>query len=243
MRRIRVFVAEPLTGGVEVSLPEAAAHHLLRVLRLRPGAQLQLFDGSGQEFPAEIVPAGSKHECRVRLGAPALSLVESPLDITLYQAIGRGERMDWVVQKATELGVRRIQPIETERTEVRLDPARADKRRQHWQEVAISAAEQSGRVRVPQVELPRPLDSLTAAAGLSLFLHPQAEAGMGGLQRPADDRYALVIGPEGGLSERETALLEQRGFQALRLGPRVLRTETAGPVTIALLQARFGDLA
>lgn len=242
MRRIRSYIDQPLAGLSELKLPEGPSHHLLRVLRLRPGAQVFLFDGSGYEYPAEIMDSDGGKTCRVRLETPTRPAVESPLNITLYQAIGRGERMDWTIQKATELGVRRIQPVVSERTEVRLDEKRAEKRRLHWQQVAIAAAEQSGRVEVPVVEALVSIDSLSAGAGLALFLDPAAEQGLADLRRPDDGRHDLIVGPEGGWSEREVELLKARGFKPLRLGPRVMRTETAGPIMIALLQARFGDL-
>lgn len=241
MRKIRSFIDYPLAAHTEMTLPEGPAHHLLRVLRLRPGSQVHLFDGSGQEYPAEILPAEHRNECRVRLGVPAAAAVESPLNITLYQAIGRGERMDWSIQKATELGVSRIVPVDSERTEVRLDGERAEKRRLHWQQVVIAAAEQSGRVRVPEVEAVRPLDAVSAVGDIAVFLDPLAELGLAELGDPADGCCELLVGPEGGLSETERLLLQHQGFRPLRLGPRVLRTETAGPVMIALLQARFGD--
>lgn len=243
MRRIRAYVDHPLVQSEEITLPEAPSHHLLRVLRLRPGAEVHLFDGSGREYPAEILPAPGRKDCRVRLGTPRQPLVESPLHISLLQAVCRGDRMDWAIQKATELGVARIQPIMSERTEVRLDPARAEKRRLHWQQVAVSAAEQSGRVHVPPVDLPCAIADVEVDAGLRLLLDPVAAAGLTDLAGPADGRCALLIGPEGGLSEAEIRLAQQQGYRALSMGPRVLRTETAGPVAIALLQARFGDLA
>jgi len=243
MRKIRAFIDQPLAGLTETTLPEAPAHHLLRVLRLRPGAEVHLFDGSGLEYPAEILSTSGRNECRVRLGASSRPPVESALEVSLFQAICRGDRMDWCIQKATELGVARIVPIVTERTEVRLDPARAEKRCRHWQQVAIAAAEQSGRVRVPPVDPPLAIADVAAGDDLGLFLDPRAESGLADLAAPSGGRCALIIGPEGGLSPAETQHLQGQGFQALRMGPRVLRTETAGPVAIALLQARFGDLA
>lgn len=243
MRKIRVFIDLPLDGIIETALPEAPAHHLLRVLRLRPGARVHLFDGSGLEYPAQILAAGQRGECRVRLDPPTTPRVESNLAITLFQSVARGDRMDWCIQKATELGVARIQPVISDRTEVRLDAKRAEKRRQHWQQVAVSAAEQSGRVRIPAVALPADLADLSTDATLKLFLDPRAETGMTELQVAPDRNCALVIGPEGGLSDAEVGRLRARGFNGLRLGPRVLRTETAGPVAIAVLQARFGDLS
>jgi len=243
MRRIRAFIDQPLAGLTETSLPAGPAHHLLRVLRLGAGAEVHLFDDSGLEYPAELLPSRQRNECRVRLGTPDRPPVESELDITLFQAISRGDRMDWSIQKATELGVGRIHPIVTERTEVRLDPGRAEKRRLHWQQVAVGAAEQSGRVRVPPVASPQSIERIAPGDGLALFLDPRAESCISGLSRPANGKCALLIGPEGGLTESESQHLLRQGFSALRLGPRVLRTETAGPIAIAVLQARFGDLA
>lgn len=243
MRKIRAFIDHAMAENTEMTLPEAPTHHLLRVLRLRPGAEVHLFDGSGLEYPAEILPSPGRKECLVRLGAPERPLVESPLDITLFQAISRGDRMDWCIQKATEMGAGRIQPIVTEHTEVRLDPGRAEKRRLHWQQVAVAAAEQSGRVRVPTVASPQSIAHIAPGDGLALFLDPYAECSVSELPRPENGQCALVIGPEGGLSESDKQHLLDQGFSALRLGPRVLRTETAGPVAIAVLQARFGDLA
>ncbi len=242
MRRIRAFVDHPLAGDSEILLPAGPAHHLLRVLRLRPGARIYLFDGSGKEYPAEILAAARRGECRVRLDPPTRPAVESGLQISLVQAVGRGDRMDWSIQKATELGVARIQPIFTERTEVHLPGERAEKRRQHWQQVAIAAAEQSGRVLVPRVERPQDLAGLSIDVACKLFLDPQGQTSLSALQPPCGPHCALLIGPEGGLSQAETATLRQQGFTGVRLGPRVMRTETAGPVAIAILQAHFGDL-
>ena len=241
MRRIRSYIDQPLAGLSELNLPAGPAHHLLRVLRLRPGAQVFLFDGSGCEYAAEIIAGDCGKTCRVRLGTAIEPEVESPVQITLHQAIGRGERMDWAIQKATELGVSRIQPIVSERTEVRLDEKRAEKRLLHWQQVAIAAAEQSGRVRLPVIEPPLALDTLRAGAGVAVFMAPAGEQNLADLKPASNGCYEILVGPEGGLSETETQLLQSRGFAALRLGPRVMRTETAGPVMIALLQARFGD--
>lgn len=243
MRNVRVHVELDLAGQTEIELPQGPAHHLLRVLRLRSGAHITLFDGSGLEYPARIERLDSHGSCRVRLEPPRRPAVESSLKISLIQAIGRGDRMDWCVQKATELGVARIQPVYTERTEVRLDSARADKRRRHWQQIAIAAAEQSGRVQVPPVETPQALENLVDGATCGYYLDPAAGRGPGELAPPEHALCPVVIGPEGGLSRNEIARLDGAGFLGLRLGPRVLRTETAGPVILAVLQARFGDLA
>ncbi|MFP4208238.1 MAG: 16S rRNA (uracil(1498)-N(3))-methyltransferase [Wenzhouxiangella sp.] len=241
MRATRVHLDQPLQADSEIALPAAAAHHLLRVLRLRPGARLQVFNGDGLQYPGEIVAAAGRDGCRVRLGQAEQPTVEAAIEVTLVQAIGRGERMDWAVQKATELGVARIQPVFTERTEVRLTGQRLERRREHWQQVAIAAAEQSGRVQVPTVESPRSLQTVEPGPGLNLFLDPEASMAAGELHAPSPAACCVVVGPEGGLSAAETGQLERLGFRGLRLGPRILRTETAGPAVLACLHTRFGD--
>lgn len=243
MRTTRAYISQPLAGKKETTLPAGPAHHLLRVLRLRPGARIRLFDNSGWEYPAQLMATSQRDECRVRLFPPQQPEVESRLKITLVQAVARGDRMDWCIQKATELGVARIQPILSERTEVRLDAGRAEKRRLHWQQVAVAAAEQSGRLVVPPVALPQPIEGLSAGENLALVLDPEAKQGIAGLSESAVLGYTVVIGPEGGLTGSEMRQLQEQGFSRVSMGPRVLRTETAGPVAIALLQARFGDLA
>lgn len=241
MRTVRIHVSESLSAESEMTLPEDASHHVLRVLRLRPGNRLVLFNGDGLEYPAEILHADPRRECRVRLDAPDRPAVESLLDVTLVQAIGRGERMDWCIQKSTELGVHRIQPVFTARTEVRLEPRRAEKRLRHWRQIAVSAAEQSGRVRVPNIDLPLGLSDLGPPHGLGLFLHPHGTHRHCDLKASPTSVFSVVIGPEGGLNNDETRQLERLGYQGLRLGPRILRTETAGPAVLAMLQTRFGD--
>lgn len=241
MRNTRIHIDEPLRPDAELTLPAAAAHHLVRVLRLRPGDRFMLFNGDGLEYPGELTEASTRGTCRVRLGQPLARSVESPLNITLVQAISRGERMDWTIQKSTELGVSRIQPVFTERCEVRLTGQRAGKRLRHWQQVAIAAAEQSGRVQVPKIHAPIALDEIGSASGTGLFLDPAGDVRPGdlGSLEPAD--LVVVIGPEGGLSAAETRQLRQAGYRGLRLGPRILRTETAGPAALVVLQTVFGD--
>ncbi len=241
MRRIRVYVDQALQADAELELPRDAAHHLIRVLRLRRGDRVILFNGDGWEYPAEIIDSETRSSCRVCLGPPTEPAVESPLRLTLIQAIGRGERMDWAIQKSTELGVDRIQPVFTERTEVRLDGVRASKRLRHWQQVAIAASEQSGRVLVPVIEAPLPLRELGQCQDAGMFLDPQALVRPADLKPSGSNAWTVVVGPEGGLSDAETDWLSQQGFQGLKLGPRVLRTETAGPAVLAMLQTRFGD--
>ena len=238
MRLSRFFTDTPLSLG-EHELPEAQAHYISRVLRMAEGDALQLFDGSGQEFRARLVEVGKKRVV-VQIDESFAGQVESPLQIHLGQGLSRGERMDWAIQKATELGVSEITPIFSDRCEVRLKDERADKRLMHWRQVAISACEQCGRSRVPVVHPPQLLaDWLKQTqAQLKLVLHPVAEPLLSH-SKPAT--LAFLIGPEGGLSDAEVDQAKGEGFHAARLGPRVLRTETAPVVALAVAQQLWGD--
>ena len=244
MRKVRVFVDAPLVAGAQVQLPPFAAEHLTRVLRLPDGAALTCFNGDGRDYTA-ILSAQSRNRVLVRIGTASENPHESPLRITLVQSIARGERMDLILQKATELGVYRISPVVSERTEVKLDEDRAGRRLLHWQRVVQSACEQCGRARVPAVEAPQDLSRYLAAAtpmpGLKLLLHPAGESADAALPETCDE-VLVAVGPEGGFSERDLDALQLAGFLKLRLGPRILRTETAGLAALAVLQARLGDL-
>ena len=244
MRTIRIHVDLPLAPDTTWPLPAQAGEHVARVLRMAEGDPLTLFNGDGADYPGLIVALG-KREVLVRVGAPQSVRNESPLALTLAQGVARGEKMDLIVQKATELGVARIVPLLTERSEVKLDAARAQKRLAHWQAVAASACEQSGRARLPAIApaiaLPAWVDGLSPDAGLRLALLPEAEDSPRAL-RFGQAGGLLVVGPEGGLGERDIATLHAAGFRGLRLGPRILRTETAGLAALAALQALHGDL-
>ncbi|WP_440984818.1 16S rRNA (uracil(1498)-N(3))-methyltransferase [Xanthomonas sontii] len=243
MRLTRCHVELPLHAGAELSLPEDVANHLLRVLRLREGDPCVLFNGDGCDYPAELLQAG-KRNASVRIGAAQPVDNESPLAITLLQGVARGEKMDLILQKATELGVAAIVPVWAERTEVKLDAARVDKRVAHWRSVVIAACEQSGRARVPQLSAPLALADAARAAADSpcrLILDPQGEQRLRSLAI-GGAAATIAIGPEGGWSPRDRATLEAAGFVGLRLGPRILRTETAGLAAIAALQAHHGDV-
>ncbi|HUO79331.1 MAG TPA: 16S rRNA (uracil(1498)-N(3))-methyltransferase [Steroidobacteraceae bacterium] len=246
MRLTRVHVPGPLRAGATLELGARAGQHLVRVLRLGRGAPLAVFDGTGHEHAATI-SAIRDARVEVVLGEALAPAAESPLAVTLAQGVSRGERMDYAIQKATELGVARIVPLLCERSVVRLDAAQAARKLEHWQGIAAGAAEQSGRAVVPAVEAPRRyLDHLgalpaPAAGGARLVLAPRAADGPSAL--PAGlARIELLIGPEGGLSDAELGAAALRGYAPLRLGPRVLRTETAAAAAIAVLQARYGDL-
>lgn len=244
MRLTRVHVDSPLVPGSEVVLPESAAAHLSRVLRLTVADECVLFNGDGCDYAARIVAVG-KRELRVAVGAARPVANESPLRIHLLQGVARGEKMDLILQKATELGVAHIAPLWSQRSEVKLDDARAGKRLTHWRGVVIAACEQSGRARVPEVVAPVPLATAVAALpaeGLRLILDPEGELALATLAI-ASAAVVLAVGPEGGWSPADRAQLQGAGFVGLKLGPRILRTETAGLAAISALQARFGDLA
>lgn len=244
MRTTRIHVEQPLAPAAELTLPTQAAEHVARVLRMSAGDGLTLFNGDGADYAATLVNVG-KRDVMVRIDSREDLANESPLQLTLAQAVARGEKMDLIVQKATELGVARIVPLFTERSEVKLEAARAEKRLLHWRAVATSACEQSGRARVPEVmpaqALQGWLENLANDHAQRLALLPEGTlrarevpfTGAGGF---------LVVGPEGGLGDRDVAALREAGFQGLRLGPRILRTETAGLAALAALQALHGDL-
>jgi 16S rRNA (uracil1498-N3)-methyltransferase len=243
MRVTRVYVDSPLTPDTDVRLPDAAAYHVARVLRLREGASLTAFDGSGQDFRCEVL-AVKGDDVTVRVGARSAGLAESPLRITLVQAVSRSERMDWTLQKATELGVRTIVPVLSVRSVVRLDEKQAEKKMRHWQAIVAGACEQCGRSVVPEVRVPQDLGRYLASSvreGQRLALSPTGPASLVGLNS-VGTRVELLIGPEGGLDDSELERATGTGFMPVRLGPRVLRTETAGIVALTVLQSLWGDL-
>src|SRR5690606_32897855 len=213
--------------------------------RLGVGDACVLFNGDGHDYDARIIAAGKRGGEAEVTGKRAVDN-ESSLRIVLVQGIARGEKMDWILQKATELGVAGFVPVSSERSEVRLQGERAAKRLEHWRSVVVSACEQSWRARLPEIAAPRALaaalDALPAGS-LRLTLDPEAEADIAALPAPGDRTLVLAIGPEGGWSPRDRETLAGAGFGGLRLGPRILRTETAGIAAIAALQSRFGDLA
>ena len=243
MRTIRIHVDQPLAPGAELVLPAQAGEHVARVLRLVAGDPLTLFNGDGHDYATTLCSVG-KREVTVRVLAARALINESPLALTLAQGVARGEKMDLIVQKATELGVTCIVPLLTERAEVKLDAARAEKRLAHWRAVAASACEQSGRARLPHIApmqpLPAWLAGLTDDGILRLALLPEGSTSPRTLRFHATGGL-LVVGPEGGLGERDVAALQAARFLGLRLGPRILRTETAGLAALAALQALHGD--
>lgn len=245
MRLTRVHVDLPLAEDQPFDLPEGPAGHLGRVLRLGVGDACVLFNGDGRDYDARVAAVG-KRGMRVEVGSARAVTNESPLSITLLQGIARGEKMDLILQKATELGVSAIRPLHSQRSEVRLDDARAAKRLAHWQSVVTSACEQSGRAVVPCVAPPESLQAAIRglpAGGLRLILDPDGSEAFSTLGYAPGTPVVLAVGPEGGWSPQDRDQLVEGGFSGVRLGPRILRTETAGLAAIAALQARFGDLA
>lgn len=245
MRLTRVHVDQPLRVGDEIALPEGPATHLARVLRLGVGDACVLFNGDGHDYAARIVAQG-KRELRVAIDSAQAVERESPLTLVLLQGVARGEKMDLILQKATELGAHAFHPLWSQRSEVKLDESRAEKRLAHWRSVVSSACEQSGRAHVPEVAAPVALSAVLASlptGGLRLILDPEGELSFSTLSVDAGAPVYLAIGPEGGWSPNDREQLRAAGFHGLRLGPRILRTETAGLAAIAALQARCGDFA
>lgn len=242
MRVARIHCSEALSGRREVRLDADATRHLLRVLRLRKGDPVTVFDGRGGEYRG-VIATTEKAGARIELGPHEAREIESRLNIALLQGVSRGSRMDLVVQKATELGVHTIIPVLTERSPVRYDAKKADAKRLHWQSVAISACEQSGRNRVPAIESPRAFDQSLSSLQTErrLLLDPTAGTALMN-SNPAPGELALLIGPEGGLTATERDRARAAGYAPIRLGPRVLRTETAAIAAISVLQAIWGDL-
>lgn len=241
MRIHRVHTQQVLEPGLEVVLEEAATHYLGRVLRVAAGQAVLLFNGDGFEYPAEVLRTG-RRDIRLAVTGRQPGLPESALVITVVQALSRGERMDQTLQKCTELGAAAFQPLVSERSELRLAGEKLARRIEHWQGVVISACEQSGRARVPEVRPPLAVSEWLArpAGGSRLVLDPQAPTPLAGARLGA--RLELAVGPEGGFSPGELASMREGGAQSVALGPRVLRTETAAPAAVAILQSLAGDL-
>lgn len=242
MRIPRLHLPVPLTVGATVPLDDNALNHAVRVLRLKPGAALILFDGAGGAFAATLAEVG-KRAAWARVTAALPGEVESPLRVALAQGVSRGEKMDYTLQKAVELGVAVIQPLFTERGRVDLAGERLARKVRHWRGIIVGACEQCGRNRLPELRQPLTLAEWLeqpAEPDLRLLLDPLAERGLRGLEPPAAT-VTLLIGPEGGLSPVEIAQARKAGFAGIRLGPRVLRTETAGVAALAAVQALWGD--
>lgn len=241
MRIPRLYLPQPIAAGDEVTLDERCHRHAVQVLRLRPGARLVLFNGDGNDYPAELTRA-ERRDSAARVLDRLPNLAESPLAITLVQGIAKGDHMDYSLQKAVELGVQAVVPVLCERSVLRLDDRRLEKKYDHWQGILISACEQSGRSRLPRLSPVQPLaDWLDGFSGHGVVLDPRAEQNLSACPRPAGASSALV-GPEGGLTDEELDRARTAGLNGIRLGPRILRTETAASTILAALQLRWGDL-
>jgi 16S rRNA (uracil1498-N3)-methyltransferase len=240
MRTHRVYADIPLTPEAEVTLPEGPSRHLTQVLRLRAGDELVVFNGDGRDFPA-ILTVAAKGAAAVRLGSAGTEEPPLALPVHLGLGISKGERMDFAIQKAVELGVDAITPLFTERCVVKLDPQRLAKRLDHWRGVLVAACEQSGRRRLPALHAAAALDDWLADAAPGLLLDHRATQTLTALDRPGGG-LSLLVGPEGGLSEAERARARAAGLTGVRLGPRVMRTETAPLAAIAAMQVLWGDM-
>ncbi|MBM6550532.1 16S rRNA (uracil(1498)-N(3))-methyltransferase [Marinomonas ostreistagni] len=243
MRIPRIYVDLPLAEHSTFDLPDSSFQHCCKVLRLKENHPIIVFNGQGGQFHAQLVNV-EKRSAQFAVSSFEALDNESPLRVTIGQTISRGERMDYAVQKAVEAGAYRIQPLFSERCEVRLNDARIEKRVQHWQQVAISAAEQSGRGIVPEVCTPLQLDDWVKKCNdmLKLTLHHHSAQPLRQFKARENNQLALLIGPEGGLTEDEVSLAKANDFHAIALGPRVLRTETAPIVALTALNLLWGDL-
>jgi 16S rRNA (uracil1498-N3)-methyltransferase len=240
MRSNRVYANIPLQADNEVALPAGPARHLLQVLRLRIGDDLVVFNGDGHDYPATL-SAAQKEAVRVQLGQPGPAEPALQLRLHLGLGISKGERMDFAIQKAVELGVAAITPLFTERCVVKLDSQRLAKRLEHWQGVLVAACEQSGRRRLPSLHPASSLADWLVAAAPGVILDHRAAHSLNTLPRPGE-ALSLLVGPEGGLSPSEHQQAHAAGLTGVRLGPRVLRTETAPLAAIAAMQVLWGDM-
>ena len=239
----RIFHSGPLTEGTDIILTGGAAAHLSKVLRVRVADSIIVFNGDGSDYRAQIIST-AHNEVAITIGRSHEPRTESPITVILLQGICRNPRMDILIQKSTELGIREIRPIVCERSVVKIGEARKEKKLQHWEAIAISACEQSGRAQIPKIRSP---DGLAAAleqldtGTARLMLDP---SGSDTLRTAVESRQAiaLLIGPEGGLTDGEQAAATDAGFKQVRLGPRILRTETAPIAAISIIQYLFGDL-
>lgn len=244
MREIRIYVDLPLVAASEIALPPTPARHVARVLRLKPGQPLMLFNGRGGQYDATITTIRGR-EVRVEVGDHEAVERESPLAITLVQAVSRGRQMDYTLQKAVELGVNRIVPVLSEHGQVRLDDKRAETRHEHWRGIIVAACEQCGRNRLPELAMPLMFaDWLAVSASepeLRLLLDPVSQQSLRELAMPAGG-VVILSGPEGGFSPAERDQALAAGCIGVGLGPRILRTETAAPAAVMACQALWGDI-
>ncbi|ETX12046.1 16S rRNA methyltransferase [Marinomonas ushuaiensis DSM 15871] len=244
MRIPRVFIDTELNENTVIALPDSTFQHLCKVLRLRSDHPLRVFNGKGGQFHATLCDV-EKRSANISITQCEPLNNESPIQVTIGQTLSRGERMDYAIQKAVEAGVYAIQPLFSERCEVKLQNDRVEKRLQHWQQIAISAAEQCGRGIIPIVHPPKELHNWVGECNemLKFTLHHHSAKPIANFARPSGNQICLLIGPEGGLTENEVQLAEKKGFNAITLGPRVLRTETAPVVALSVINTLWGDIS
>lgn len=238
----RLYLAEPLITGSTITLPDAALRHLVQVLRMEAGESLTVFNGEGGEYAATLATA-SRKAATLAIGAYDPVSREAPIAVTIAQCVSKGDRMDYSLQKSTELGAVAFAPLLSARGVVKLDGERWEKKVEHWRGVVVGAAEQSGRTRMPTVDAPQAFETYVAAAhsGTKLILAPGGSALLASLSAP--EQVTVLIGPEGGFPPQELELADRHGWLRLGLGPRILRTETAPVALLAALMSRFGDYA
>lgn len=247
MRIPRIYTPQPLAPGTTLSLETTASQHILKVLRLKPPQAILLFNNSPWDYPAILQPTPSGCVgAWVTVQTPVANQTESPLKTILIQGLSRAERMDWTLQKAVELGISEIIPVQTERSVVKLDTQRAQSRQQHWQQIIISACEQCGRSQLPVLHTVMPLwqglQYSSALAAQRWLLDPQAAQSLAQITLvEPPSAITLLIGAEGGFSPLEQQQAQQCGFSGITLGPRILRTETAALAALAVIQQRWGD--
>jgi 16S rRNA (uracil1498-N3)-methyltransferase len=241
MRIPRVYLSDISPDTNEVTISGQTGTHLIKVLRVKNGHPVTLFDGRGTEYQAVITEV-KRHHITLQINSFKRVSRESPLSITLVQGISRGERMDWVLQKATELGVCHIMPIYTNRSMVSLDEKRLSSRMSHWQGVITHACEQCGRNTLPELYLPTSLPGILDKLSPShcYYLEPDCDRHLNQIGKP--EKLCLIIGPEGGFDKEERVLMGQHGITPLNMGPRILRTETAAIAALAAIGALWGDL-
>jgi 16S rRNA (uracil1498-N3)-methyltransferase len=246
MRQVRVFSQAPLRANVSVELDDGAARHVSQVLRMKAGQELVLFDGRGGEYPA-VIESAARNRLTAVTGEHQPTERESPLRLTLWHGLCRGERMDTVIQKATELGAQSLVPIVTERSVVKLSSDRVEKKLRHWHSVVVSACEQCGRNRLPEISTP--VDFANALADVrsydyALLLDPRGEESLASVLGDASETSQVLIctGPEGGFSDAERQAAVAAGMRPVRVGRRVLRTETAPIVALSIAQLLAGDM-
>ncbi len=243
MRSHRFYTPDNLLLDQTIELDKEASHHCIQVLRYKTGHQLELFNGDGFDYHAEITAIEGK-KCWARIIKQIPSNNESPLNIHLFQGVAKGDKMDLIIQKTIELGVKQITPIFTQRCNVKLDNKRQIKKMNHWQKVIISACEQSGRSIIPQLNMPIQLAHVKSDdTNTRLYLEPTSIKKLKSLTpNEASRSIQLFVGPEGGFSENDLQSLDKINAVGINLGPRILRTETAALTCISILQSHFGDL-